>query len=83
MRPKLGGLCVLAFPLSAGAQATITLQGVAGTHYRVEYRNSLAASDTWQLLQDIPSLSGTSIPVVDTTPITGRTQRIYRAVTVP
>jgi Concanavalin A-like lectin/glucanases superfamily len=64
-------------------QAAITLQGVAGTHYQVQYRNSLAAADTWQLLQDIPSLSGTSIKVVDPTATTGRSQRFYRAAAVP
>jgi Concanavalin A-like lectin/glucanases superfamily len=64
------------------AQAAITLQGVAGTHYQVQYRNSLSTADTWQLLQDIPSLSGTSIKVVDPTVTTGRSQRFYRAATV-
>ena len=62
-----------------GSQAAITLQGVSGTHYQVQYRNSLSAADTWQLLQDIPSLSGTSIKVVDPTATTGRSQRFYRA----
>jgi hypothetical protein len=65
------------------SQPAITLQGVAGAHYKVEYRNSLSAADTWQLLQDIPSLSGTSIKVVDPTATTGRSQRFYRAATVP
>jgi len=66
-----------------GSHAVITLQGVAGAHYQVDYRNSLSSSDTWQLLQDIPSLSGTSIQVTDPTVITGRSQRFYRALLVP
>ncbi|HOW66965.1 MAG TPA: hypothetical protein P5055_15740 [Candidatus Paceibacterota bacterium] len=65
------------------SKAAVTLQGIAGMHYRVEYRQSLSASDPWQLLQDIPSLSGTSITVLDPTPITGLTQRFYRASTAP
>ena len=64
----------------SGSQPTLTLEGVAGTHYRVEYRDSLAASDTWQLLQDVPSLSGTTLSVVDPTATTGRSQRFYRAI---
>ncbi|MHC1768680.1 MAG: LamG-like jellyroll fold domain-containing protein [Verrucomicrobiia bacterium] len=63
-----------------GGQPTLTLTGVAGTHYRVEYRDSLAAADSWQLLQDIPSLTGTSITVNDSTSTAGRTARFYRAV---
>jgi hypothetical protein len=66
-----------------GSQATMTLQGVTGAHYQVQYRNSLSAADTWVVLQDIPSLSGTSIQVVDPTPTTGRTQRFYRAALLP
>lgn len=66
-----------------GAQPAITLKGAAGTHYQVQYRNSLSASDAWQLLQDIPSLSGSSVQVPDSTPITGRSERFYRALIVP
>jgi Concanavalin A-like lectin/glucanases superfamily len=66
-----------------GGQPAITLQGVAGAHYQVQYRDSFSAADTWQLLQDIPSLSGGSIQVVDPTAIAGRSQRFYQAVTVP
>ncbi len=63
-------------------QAGITLEGVPGSHYRIEYRDSLSTADTWQLLHDIPALGGTSIRVVDPTSTVGRTQRFYRAVTV-
>ena len=65
-----------------GSQAVITLQGVSGAHYQVDCRNSLSSSDTWQLLQDVPSLSGTSIQVTDPTATTGRSQRFYRATLV-
>ncbi len=66
-----------------GSQPVITLQGVGGTHYRLEYRNSLSTADAWQLLQDIPSLSGTSVQVTDPTSAASRSQRFYRAATVP
>ncbi|MBI4326799.1 MAG: hypothetical protein HY674_16285 [Chloroflexi bacterium] len=56
----------------------ITLDGVLGFHYRVEYRNSLNPADPWQLLQDIPVLNSTPLLVNDPTPI--QTQRFYRAV---
>jgi len=56
-------------------------QGIPGLHYRLEYRNSLALTDPWQLLQDIPALSATSLRVVDPTPI--QLRRFYRAVQVP
>ncbi len=68
----------------AGAQPVVVLsQGVAGAHYRVEYRNSLGAADAWQTLQDIPSLTGASIRVTDATAFAGRRERYYRAVLVP
>jgi hypothetical protein len=66
-----------------GSQATMTLQGVTGAHYQVQYRNSLSAADTWVVLQDIPSLSGTSIQVVDPTATTSRSERFYRAALLP
>jgi hypothetical protein len=66
-----------------GSQVTLTLQCVAGGHYQVQYRNSLAAADTWLLLQDIPALSGTTMQVVDPTATTGQNGRLYRAVLVP
>jgi hypothetical protein len=67
----------------SGSQASITLRGIAGAHYRVEYRDLLSASDIWQLLQDIPALSGSSVQVTDPTAITGRAQRFYRAAQLP
>lgn len=72
----------LALDLSGTQPVVILSQGSAGLHYRVEYRNSLGATDTWQLLQDIPALSGTSARVSDTTAAAGRVQRFYRAVLV-
>lgn len=68
---------------AAGVQPSFVLQGVAGTHYRVDYRDSLSAADSWKLLQDVPSLTGTSLSVVDPTSSSGRGQRFYRAVVVP
>jgi len=64
----------------AGANVGITLsQGITGTHYRIEYQSALAG--TWTVLQDIPALSGTSIRVVDPTPVAG--PRFYRAAQLP
>ena len=64
--------------------ATIVLsQGIPGAHYRVEYRNSLGAADSWQLLQDIPALVGTTASVLDPTPVANRAYRFYHAVLVP
>jgi hypothetical protein len=63
--------------------AQITLYGVAGAHYQLQFRNSLSASDNWQLLQEIPSLSGSSVVVTDPTPISQHSQRLYRALTIP
>lgn len=68
---------------AAGGVATVVLsQGIEGAHYRVEYRNSLGAGDTWELLQDIPALVGTTASVPDSTPIASRNYRYYRAVLV-
>lgn len=69
---------------ASGLQPVIMLsQGISGTHYRIEYRDSLDASDTWQLLEDIPALDGTIARVVDSTLRTTKAQRFYRAVSVP
>jgi hypothetical protein len=56
----------------------ITLDGIRGLHYRVEYRNSLDSADPWQLLQDIPVLSSTPLLIYDPAPF--QSQRFYRAV---
>lgn len=67
----------------SGPTATVTLsQGTPGLHYRVEYRDGWAAGDGWQLLQDIPALSGTTASITDPTPLNTRTHRYYRAVWV-
>ena len=69
---------------AAGALPVITLsEGTPGQHYRVDYRNSLAPTEAWQVLEDIPSLSGTTATVTDPTPVTSPSQRYYRAVLVP
>lgn len=74
---------VLALELTGNLPTVILSQGVAGAHYRVEYRNSLKATDVWQLLQDLPSLLSTSVRVTDSTPITSGSARYYRAVLLP
>jgi hypothetical protein len=65
-----------------GATPGITLsQGISGLHYRIEYRTSLDTASTWQTLQDIPALAGTSLRVIDPSPVAGG-PRFYRAVQV-
>lgn len=66
-----------------GAQPMITLEGESGKHYQVEFKDSLSAAGSWQLLQDIPSLTGSSITINDPAVITGRPQKYYRAVAIP
>jgi hypothetical protein len=73
---------VLALNAAGGVATVVLSQGIPGGHYRVEYRNSLGAGDTWQLLQDIPALVGTTASVPDSTPIASRAYRYYRAVLV-
>jgi hypothetical protein len=73
---------VLAIEISGGLPVIALSHGIAGAHYRVETRNSLGAADTWQLLQDIPALAGTSVRVSDPTPASGRSARFYRAVLI-
>ena len=72
----------LALNVTGGVATVVLSQGIAGAHYRMEYRNSLSAGDTWTLLQDIPSLVGTTASVPDSTPIANRTHRYYRALLV-
>jgi len=68
---------------ASGGVATVVLsQGISGWHYRVEYANNLSAGTTWELLQDIPALVGTTVSVPDPTPIASKAYRYYRAVLV-
>jgi hypothetical protein len=76
-----GGRPSVSLEISGPTPAVTMSQGIPGLHYRLEYRTSLAAADSWQLLQDIPALSGTSVRVVDPTPI--QLRRFYRAVQTP
>jgi hypothetical protein len=76
---QASGLSEVRF-VSAVSGVDITVNGTQGLHYRVEYRNSLDPTDSWQLLQDIPVLNGTSRLVHDLAP--SQTRRFYRAVQV-
>lgn len=73
---------VLSLAVGGNSPLLLLSQGVTGAHYRVEYRDSLGSADAWQLLQDIPSLSGVTVQVTDPTSAAGRTARFYRAVLV-
>ncbi len=69
--------------VASGSKAAISLnKGVLGLHYRVEYRNSLNPANSWQLLQDIPTLSSTPLLVSDPASVGAQAQRYYRAVLV-
>jgi hypothetical protein len=74
---QASGLSEVRF-VSASTGVAITLDGIRGLHYRVEYRNSLDSADPWQLLQDIPVLSSTPLLIYDPAPF--QSQRFYRAV---
>lgn len=76
---QASGLSEVRF-VSASTGVDITLNGIQGLHYRVEYRNSLDSADPWQLLRDIPALNTTNMLVHDLAP--NQTQRFYRAVQV-
>jgi hypothetical protein len=65
-----------------GVPTLVITRGVSGGHYRVEYRNTLGAGDSWQVLQDVPALIGTSTNVVDPAPIAAGAGRYYRALLV-
>ena len=72
----------IALALRGTTPAISFSEGMTGKHYRVEYRNSLATGDAWQLLSDIPALAGTTASVDDTTAVSSRAQRFYRVVLV-
>jgi hypothetical protein len=76
---QAAGLSEVRF-VSGGAGIDLTVNGTFGLHYRVEYRNSLAPADAWQLLRDIPALNSTNLLVYDLAPVDA--QRFYRAVQV-
>jgi hypothetical protein len=67
--------------VSTNTGVAITLNGVVGLHYRVEYRNSLNPADLWQCLQDIPVLSSSPLLIEDPAPF--QSQRFYRAAKLP
>lgn len=73
----------VAIQRSGGNVVIVLSQAVVGSHYRVEYRNSLSAADTWQTLSDLPSVANAVTQVPDLTPLAGQAQRYYRAVLVP
>lgn len=56
----------------------LRLSGLQGEHYRIEYSSSIGPAAPWQLLQDIPSLSSSTLIINDPAPL--QTQRFYRAV---
>jgi hypothetical protein len=58
----------------------LKLTGLQGEHYRIEYSDSLGPTASWQLLQDIPSLSSSILIINDPRPL--QTQRFYRMVQV-
>ena len=63
--------------------ATIVLTRASSSALQVSIADSLGAADSWQFLQDIPALVGTTASVPDPTPIANRTSRFYHALLVP
>lgn len=63
--------------------ASVVIHGMVGMHYRVEFRNGLAADDSWWLLEDIPSLPQATYTVHDPTPVSSNPSRVYQVVLVP
>lgn len=59
----------------------LKLTGLSGEHYRVESSSAIGPTAAWQVLQDIPVLSGSSVTVHDAAPV--QLQRFYRAVQLP
>jgi hypothetical protein len=66
---------------SIALYAGITFSGIIGVHYQVNYESSLGPTNTWQLLQDIPSLPSSPYTVYDTTSATNK-ERIYEVVAI-
>jgi hypothetical protein len=60
----------------------VTIQGIQGLHYQVEYRTDLDPQNTWHVLQDIPSLPSATYLVYDSTPATAP-KRFYRVTLLP
>jgi hypothetical protein len=68
--------------VAAGSRANVILNGgVLGLHYRIEHNASLNP-ETWQVLQDIPSLNNSPLSVTDGNPVSTQAARYYRAVLV-
>lgn len=72
----------LAIAIGKTAVQISLAQGIEGAHYRIETRGSLDAADVWKVLSDIPSLTGTTAVVQDTTLPAAGSHRYYRAVRV-
>lgn len=62
--------------------AGITIPGIVGFHYRVEYRGALDPANTWYTLQEIAALPSSPYTVYDPTPASSP-QRFYRVIFVP
>jgi hypothetical protein len=68
--------------LSLSLYPGVTIDGIQGLHYRVEYRTDLDPPNTWRLLQDISSLPSATYLVYDPTPATAP-KRFYRVTLLP
>jgi hypothetical protein len=82
---KTARLTVLLSPLTTigiNLYAGITIPGIVGFHYRVEYRDALDPANTWHTLQEIAALPSTPYTVYDPTAASSP-QRFYRVIFVP
>ena len=72
----------LAAPTNSGADKLISLSGVTGITYRIDYADDLVSANRWHTLAD--QISGTGSPIMITEPgAAALLQRFYRAVVLP
>ena len=72
----------LATPSTAGADKLLSLSGLTGITYRIDYADDLSAANPWHTLADQIPGTGSTIPVTDPG-AAALLQRFYRAVVLP
>jgi len=75
------GLSEVRFVSDDKRMNVVLSQGVLGLHYQVQWSATMA-SNSWQVLQDIPSLGSTPFTVTDPAPPTTLSRRYYRVMLV-
>ena len=72
----------LAAPTNSGADKLISLSGLTGITYRIDYADDLSAANPWHTLADQIPGTGSAIPITDPG-AAALLQRFYRAVVLP